>query len=242
MNHNLSPSSQSASASQRQTSMMPLLDRLVCGELDEADRTALLAWLEEDLKRWRLCGLLFLEAQTWSEALRPTPTSVAPQLQPVELAQPRLSTNRPAWRTRTVLAAIAASLVVAFTLGFMSERLVCSGASANRSLAASDAGATANGDSSKPLNAPLLATLPIRSTSGAIGQAGLQIPVVASTNATSQSATGEAIPEYVQKQWERRGLKLSVERRYLFAKLPDGGQVAVPVQQYSLNRVRPRIN
>ena len=44
------------------------LDRLVSGELDEQDRGPVIAWLEEDPRRWRLCGLLFLESQTWSQA------------------------------------------------------------------------------------------------------------------------------------------------------------------------------
>src|SRR5258707_481533 len=46
-----------------------LLDRLVCGELDELPRGRLLEWLDEDPLRWRACGLAFLEAQTWSQAL-----------------------------------------------------------------------------------------------------------------------------------------------------------------------------
>src|SRR5260370_29754437 len=114
-----------------------LLDRLVCGELDELPRGRLLEWLDEDPLRWRACGLAFLEAQTWSQALGQWPlrelgsgvpldqarseTSRRPiscdgatgktQSVPVELAPSRQ--RRMAIR-RTV---IAAAVVVAFGMG-----------------------------------------------------------------------------------------------------------------------------
>src|ERR1043165_9690073 len=60
-----------------------LLDLLVCGDLGEAARQRVLEWLEEDPVRWRLCGLAFLEAQTWSEALGQWP----PQASTSSIAQ-----------------------------------------------------------------------------------------------------------------------------------------------------------
>jgi hypothetical protein len=59
---------------------------------------------------------------------------------------------------------------------------------------------------------------------------------------TSQPAgRSAAIPEYVRRQWERRGYRLTVERRYVFANLPDGAQVVVPVDQVQLNRVASKV-
>ena len=44
------------------------LDRLVSGDLPEPDRRSLLAWLDEEPTRWRVCALAFLEAQVWEQA------------------------------------------------------------------------------------------------------------------------------------------------------------------------------
>lgn len=46
-----------------------LLDLLVDGELDEADRRELLLWCQRDPEGWRRCALAFLEAQNWSREL-----------------------------------------------------------------------------------------------------------------------------------------------------------------------------
>jgi hypothetical protein len=45
------------------------IDRLVTGDLNDAQRFELLAWLDEEPTRWRRCGLAFLEAQVLREAL-----------------------------------------------------------------------------------------------------------------------------------------------------------------------------
>jgi hypothetical protein len=59
----------------------------------------------------------------------------------------------------------------------------------------------------------------------------------------SESKSGvESVTDYVRSQWERRGYHLDVERRYLIAKLPGGQQIAVPLRQYSITRMPPRIN
>ena len=44
------------------------------------------------------------------------------------------------------------------------------------------------------------------------------------------------------KALERRGYKVSFERRYLFARLPDGQQVVVPVEQLHVNAIPSNIN
>src|SRR5271165_540757 len=55
--------SMNPSAQQRQ------LDRLVDGELSEADRRVLLLKLEHEPEGWRNCALAFLEAQCWQAEL-----------------------------------------------------------------------------------------------------------------------------------------------------------------------------
>jgi hypothetical protein len=90
---------------------------------------------------------------------------------------------------------------------------------------------------------PLLAEVEMQVVGG-LGQAApVRIPVVpASLGGGASAARQTEIPEYVRQQWERRGYDVSVERRYLFAKLPDGQRVAVPVEQVRVNPKPIHIN
>ena len=76
-----------------------------------------------------------------------------------------------------------------------------------------------------------------------IGPAGaIQIPVVPrDTSVDRDRAAVTEIPEYVREQWERRGFELTTERRYLFARLADGQQVVVPVDQVLVHSVPQKV-
>jgi len=78
---------------------------------------------------------------------------------------------------------------------------------------------------------PLLATVSIRTNLDPQTPAQLQVPVTPITAAAAETAT---ISDYQRKQWEKRGFELSEERRYLPARLPDGREVVVPVNQVHL--------
>jgi hypothetical protein len=214
------------------TNMHDHLDRLVSGDLDDRDRGPLIAWLEEDPLRWRLCGLLFLESQTWSHALAEWPCT-NPPLKPA----PPLSGTKsaPSTRRRPIMygAILAASVLLSFFLGFSSR-----GASERNRAIAHDQLATPDNASPTGIN-PVLAELPVQSAFRGLQQSTLQIPVVpkAVTNAAE-----EPLPDYVRQQWKRRGYQLQLQRRFVFARLPGGQQVAVPIEQYSVKHVPPQIN
>ena len=89
-----------------------LLDRLVDGELDEAARAALLRELDGEPGGWKRCALAFLEAQAWRQAISAdAETLPAPRIQP---APARFPVSRQ-------LMALAAAVVVAFGVGFVSR-------------------------------------------------------------------------------------------------------------------------
>src|SRR5207248_9374700 len=94
-----------------------LLDRLVDGELSDAEQRALLQRFENEPANWRRCALAFLEAQTWREAFSPlvasAPTTVRPTLLP---DRPRRSLELR--RRMARLTGLAAGLAVAFALGW----------------------------------------------------------------------------------------------------------------------------
>ncbi len=81
-----------------------------------ADRS--LNWLEEDPHRWRLCGLLFLESQMWSQVTRECACGNATKESPVP--HPAVLADKPQNRRRQLLnvAILAASVLLSFCLGF----------------------------------------------------------------------------------------------------------------------------
>ena len=96
-----------------------VLDRLVDGELSQADRRALLAALDDEPGAWRRCALAFLESQSWRWQLNqiasePLLAKTALQAR-CDLGRSSRGSKRASfWGT---CLAIAGSLLVAFDLG-----------------------------------------------------------------------------------------------------------------------------
>jgi hypothetical protein len=214
------------------------IDRLVSGDLDEQDRGPVIAWLEEDPRRWRLCGLLFLESQTWSQALAEWPCGNLTKEMPV--TRRAVVADKSQKRRRQILnvAILAASVLLSFCLGFATRNT-------SQRDQLSDAGDQIATDrlgspSHSGIN-PVFAELPVESSLRGLPQSTIQLPVVPKSE-SSPSTVVDTVPDYVRRQWERRGYQVHLERRYVFARLPGGQQVAVPIEQYSLKHVPPQIN
>lgn len=109
-----------------------LVDKLVDGELADADRRALLARLDATPGAWRACALAFVEDQVLGEQLGALGAEASPRLQP-QAPQPQpqapkpqaVAASRAADRSPRPTArwyALAASVLVAFGLGgFVSQ-------------------------------------------------------------------------------------------------------------------------
>src|SRR5262245_40998095 len=223
------------------------IDRLACGELADAERQSLLAWLGEDVRRWRDCAMAFLEAQVWQETLG---TAISPKLTGdrgretadsgfrIDSAAPVVVQRTPTIQRSAIrrwlvpLAAVAACLT-AFACGVRLGRMTFVPATADDSIvkaASPDKGAPHSDDGEL-----LLASVPV--TGGPLGNvsAVLQLPVTPTGAAKGPAAS--AVSERLRRQWERRGYELKEERRYLPAKLPDGRPVMVPVDDIKMKFV-----
>jgi hypothetical protein len=89
-----------------------LIDRLVDGELAEAQRRELLARLESEPDGWRSCALAFLEAQSWRDGLS---AAAGDSLAPRRIVVPLYDARSPIRRRRAVLlSALAAGFVLAW--------------------------------------------------------------------------------------------------------------------------------
>lgn len=93
-----------------------LLDRLVDGELLDEEQRQLLAALDEEPGGWRRCALAFVEAGAWRAALGELAGPNAAMSLPIAVQRPSpVHRSSPAgW---TYLAALAASVLVAFACG-----------------------------------------------------------------------------------------------------------------------------
>ncbi|HLJ12269.1 MAG TPA: hypothetical protein VKU82_13830 [Planctomycetaceae bacterium] len=226
-----------------------LLDRLVCDELDEPSRARLLSWLDEDATRWRACGLAFLEAQTWSAALERSP-SAAPGGSQASCSRPptpgAVNGSRQAISTGLTAAAVCLAffLGLAFRSGEPSLNRESETAALNsRAPESNDPSLTLGKIALPPEDEPILAALDVQAGGRSGPATAIRIPVVpAALDASQPARQPGVIPDYVKQQWQRRGYNVSLERRYLFARLPDGQSVVVPVEKLNVNRIPLVVN
>jgi hypothetical protein len=213
--------------------MQAQIDRLVADELPEEERQNLLAWLDEDLNRWRSCALAFLEAQTWEAATAAWPEEQAEALErvvPMKLATLQHASKTATSRSVPVLGlALAGALALVFATGVVSGRFWPA-----RELAIppaiQPAGTSAKGLAASE-SAPLLATVSVRTNLDPHVAAQLQVPVTPVSAAAVQTP---AFSEYERMQWERRGFELNEVRRYLPARLPDGREIILPIKKIEM--------
>ncbi len=217
--------------------MISRLERLACGELDQADRQRVLAWLEEDPRRWRICGLAFMEAQSWSEALSGWPGLPGTPGKPCR--QVSVATPKSLGRPLAVLVS-AACLLVAFSLGVAWRDIAGQVSTPQQPGTNAVEGHRENAARS---GQPMLASLTVRQGSAFGPASSIQIPVTPHGPAAERDPSAlDEIPEYVRSQWERRGFRLTAERRYLFAHLSNGQPIVVPVDQVLVHSMPQKVN
>jgi hypothetical protein len=213
------------------------LDRLVTGELAEPERRELLAWCAERPDRWRLCAMAFLEAQTWESVLsnwgspKTHSSSAANAYQQATTA----TTHRTAWPTIAAVLLIGCLMgAVIRDIGFPNDRFIDRTQQTDDGPAIATA-ATDDQQNKKPQPEwtrdldPTYLTVPIQTNLGPGIPAELRIAVTAQASSKQDRAPKQDVPEYVRKQWEKRGYQVAQTERFLNAKLPDGEKVVVPV-------------
>ncbi len=216
------------------------IDRLVAGELPEHDRRSLLAWLDEEPTRWRACALTFLEAQAWEAAAEGSGFRVQETGDRRQGTEDREQTGKSLTHHSPLTThspprhwlAIAGAALLAFAAGLASARQWPALSPTHVNVAQPEQAETAS-----PAK-PLLATVSVPTNLDPRLTAQLTLPVAAA----DEVPRSEPIPEYVRKQWERRGFELQEETRYLPAKLADGRTVMVPVTKVVLKPIRTPVS
>jgi hypothetical protein len=207
------------------------LDKLVDGELDDAQRRQALLHLENQPDGWRRCALAFLEAQAWKKSLGTIAATPAKDV----LVKPARANSSWANRWSSLLAA-AASFLVAFGLG-----LAWRGHAERTELAAVKQPAPAT----QPRRAPqpelgLASDKPQWSTmtvnldrdNDGIAEA-VELPVVRGPGIDEAWVRSQpaAIPSPLLRALERMGHEVRHERQYYPFDLGDGRRLLVPVDE-----------
>jgi hypothetical protein len=195
-----------------------MFDRLVDGELSEAERRRLLASLDERPDDWRKCALAFLEAQSWKGDLGQLVRESAPAPHG-DLSATPAPLSRELLRHALPWLAIAASVIVAFTLGLM-----------QRDVEHPIAAVPPEIPSAQATSDPDALTLWVRDDRGQAQP--LRVPLVdAGTIDRELGVTFQsAIPAGTRERLQQRGYDLQSKRRYAPLWLENGRPMIVPVE------------
>ncbi len=211
------------------------LDKLVDGELDDAQRRQLLIDLENQPDGWRRCALAFLEAQAWKRSLGAVVAT------PAKDACPQPARARVWWSgsVGSVLAA-AASFLIAFALG-----LAWRGQAEKAELLATNPPGprASQPDIGLATEKPQWSTMTVNVDRDDDGVAEpVELPVVRGAGFDEAWVRNQpaAIPEQMLRLIERMGHQVHHERQYYPFDLSDGGRLIVPVDEVDLKYVGER--
>ena len=208
------------------------LDLLVDGELDQAARRDLLVHLDRETDGWRHCAMAFLEAQSWCDELghlagEPLDTasqqnSPGPTRRPFPLQLQRALHGR-----LTSILAVAAGLLLAFTLGVeFQERRLASEAEPNSD--AAQLADSAVGSDRTP------ATTAARPRAGIPHLASGANPEVFDAWTVGDS---EIVPADVLEALQRLGHRVERHQEFWPYNLQDGRRFVVPVERVEVRYI-----
>jgi hypothetical protein len=209
-------------------------ERLADGELNDTERRALLAGLDDVPDGWRRCALAFLEAQCLRETFAPRDgrdeSESARAAGPIAAVKPK-SVSPWLGRAGTIMA-MAASFLVAMWLGtlMLGERqgqVGLPGGNEAMQIAAD-----------KPAAPWRLVSVAAATADGRPGPA-INLPAVERDKIDQQwlDAMPRPMPEAVVKAFERTGHEVRQWRDLMPVRLDDGRQLVLPVDQVEVRYV-----
>lgn len=239
------------------------IDRLVDGELSDADRRELLSRLETEPGGWRACALAFLEAQTWSEAIGSPSDSLGAARSSIamnssnmiiksqELSLNRIESSRGKGFSRVARSAWAAGLIAMFAIGAASGFTVGKSRGSHSLATVAKKSEPAipkeqtNSDAKIAEANAAVSVSAYRTVAFASvidldsGEETTPAPVVAGPEIDLRALLERpsAIPDYVKSQWEREGYRVEEKRKVLALRLADGGRCAIPIDQVNYRYV-----
>ena len=220
-----------------------VFDRLVDGELADAQRRELLTALDDEPAGWRRCALAFLEAQSWGTdfaALRAEPAAASTTANGHAAAG-----GRAFWARRLGLSlALAASVAASFMLGLwmkpdstgLGERGhfvqggILPGGGADNTLAQS------TGRAALP---PGWRTVKVGLLGGGGEREQVEVPLRQAEEVDWDWVANQpsSITPAMMRELEQAGMRVTRERQVWPIQLENGQQVILPVDQFDLHYV-----
>lgn len=218
-------------------------DRLVDGEMNEAERRNLLAGLDDTPNGWRQCALAFLESQCWKQTLGPMTQQAAGS----EMAVKPMRTARSVWSNRLgTLAAMAASFLLAFWVGShlreaSLERQAAPAPSIGRiaTTTGSQQPPVRLGPQVRPTANPWKVVTVAAPTGSQRAGSSIRLPAVERDNIDPQwvRSAPPAMPDDVRQAFSRSGHQVEQHRELVPVQLQDGRQMVVPVDNVDVHYV-----
>jgi hypothetical protein len=201
-----------------------LIDRLAAGELSGGARRDLFVWLDGEPSRWRRCAMALLEARELEHAF---------SAWQAEVPKPTVKLSRtpeaPHFQ-RGALFALAASIMIAFSLGIFARGFWIAPAPMFAESPASSGRDVSSVATDRQPSSDLVKRPEIVPDKG----------VTAVAAAPPMAAQSDLIPPYVRSQLERRGYQVKSRHALLPVVLPDGRRVTLPIDELQLNYVGHR--
>jgi hypothetical protein len=238
-------------------------DRIVDGELTPAELRMAIDRLDREPDGWKRCALAFLEAQCWSESVRPMGQAAraADERRTLSLTTPTSSPDNT--RRRWIRSPIAAGIVAAsFAMGWMGHaaRPGAAPEPTDRALAGAIPDTIASRSSlervrhASTLRPEMIRhaawqpdetqTLPtLNDVIQAVGRvrvgpesASAEVPILAGPGINEQWLRNQPPPltEHGQVALQRHGYQVDQSRRLVTTTLPDGRCVTVPIDQVKI--------
>jgi hypothetical protein len=212
-----------------------IFDRLVDGELSASERQRLLESLDSLPEGWRRCAIAFLEAQSWGDDLRhlvrqPVQTIDTNKTPPAA----RTRSDRTSMRPAATWFAVAASLLIGFSLALMlrNDRVPIANVSVdpprNEQFAENVPPPSAQKPNAADGNDAM--TLWVRDESGQPQR--LRVPLLDASTLDRELGVEfqSGLPADVRSRLQDRGYDVESKRRYAPIWLENGHRMIVPVE------------
>ncbi len=211
-----------------------LLDRLVDGELPETERRQLLKSLDKRPDGWRRCALAFLKAQSWCDELGQLARTKAVKPAPARQANPESR-----WSAGVQWLAIAATVLVAFGLGWLQHgtglQTVSTTTGGNASLANVGAPFAVPPHSAKRSDA---LTLYVRDNTGHMNPVNVPLVDAGTLDRELGVQFKTGLPDSLRTELQDHGYTVQSKRRYAPLWLENGRPMIVPVEDTKIQPVR----
>jgi hypothetical protein len=205
------------------------IDRLVDGDLPEAERRAMLLRLDADPDAWRRCALAFLEDQTWRKALSPIAVSSAPISVPI--APTRTASGR-LRRLAFAATVLASTFAGGFATGGLGRVGPVIGVAKDQPAAAIPTEVALSGEVVEVGSLQF-----VDSSAGELPPD--QFPIRSGRGLDDEWLRSQppSVPDYVRARLERQGYQVLERRNLVSVEVGEGKHVSIPVDQVEVDYV-----